>query len=152
MTLMKLNPVATKNMGVIAAGLGLQTEEVTKERKERRNSKKSFTKMNKNREMEKNIGSKMVKANPKIAEKSVKKSGSRKAESDTDKGDEKNNLTRTWSRDPMLAWSSPISNILALDQTIANKLTKLVFSRCRSRPYLLGSPHGHELLVLDHGK
>ena len=46
-TLTKLNPAATKNIGVIAAGLGLQTEEVTKERKRRRNSKKSFTKMNK---------------------------------------------------------------------------------------------------------
>ena len=114
-TLMKLNPVANKNMGVIAAGLGLQTEEVTKERKRRRNSKKSFTKMNKNRKMKDSIGSKMVQANPKITEKSMKKSRSRKAESSTDKGDKKNNLTRTWSWDPMLAWSSPISKLLALD-------------------------------------
>ena len=43
-TLTKLNPVATKNMGVITAGLGLQTEEITKERKRRRNSKKKFHK------------------------------------------------------------------------------------------------------------
>ena len=102
-TLTKLNPAATKNMGVIAAGLGLQTEEVTKERKRRRNSKKSFTKMNKNRKMKDNIGSKMVQANPKITEKSMKKSRSRKAESSTDEGDKKNNLTRAWSWDPMLA-------------------------------------------------
>jgi hypothetical protein len=47
MTLVKLDPIATKNMGVITAGLGFQTEEVTKERKRRRNSKESFTKMNK---------------------------------------------------------------------------------------------------------
>ena len=47
-TLTKLNTAATKNMGVITAGLWLQTEEVMKERKRRRNSKKSFTKMNKN--------------------------------------------------------------------------------------------------------
>jgi hypothetical protein len=93
-TLMKLNPIATKNMGVIAAGLGLQTEEVTKERKRRRNSKKSFTKMNKNRKMKDNIGSKMVQANPKIIEKAMKKNRGRKAESSTDKGDKKNNLTR----------------------------------------------------------
>ena len=46
-TLAKLNPTATKNMGVIAAGLGLQMKEETKERKRRRNSKESFTKMNK---------------------------------------------------------------------------------------------------------
>ena len=86
-----------------------------KERKRRRNSKESFTKMNKDRKMKDIIGSKMIQANPKIAEKSVKKSRSRKAESGTDKGDEKNNLTRTWSRDPMLSWSSPISDIRALD-------------------------------------
>ena len=65
--------------------------------------------------MKDSIGSKMVQANPKIVEKSVKKGRSRKAETGTDKGDEKNNLTRTWSRDPMLVWSSPISNVLALD-------------------------------------
>ena len=82
----------------------------------------------------------------------MKKSRNRKAESGTDKGDEKNDLTRTWSRDPMLTWSSPFSNVLALDQAIADKLVKLVFSRCWSHPNLLGSPHGHELLVLDHGK
>ena len=44
-TLAKLNPAATKNIGVIAAGLWLQTKEVMKERKRRRNSKESFTKM-----------------------------------------------------------------------------------------------------------
>ena len=113
-TLAKLNPTATKNAGVIVVRLWLQTKEVTKERKRRGNSKKSFTKMNKDRKMKDSIGSKMVKANPKIAEKSVKKSRSRKAEFGTDKGD-KNNLTRTWSRDLMLAWSSPISNVLALN-------------------------------------
>ena len=95
MTLTKLNPAATKNMGVIVAGLWLQTEEVMKERKRRRNSKKSFTKMNKNKRMKDNIGSKMVQANPKITEKSIKKSRSRKVESSMDKGDKKNNLIRT---------------------------------------------------------
>ena len=94
-TLTKLNPAATKNMGVIAAGLWLQTEEEMKERKRRRNSKKSFTKMNKNRKMKDSIVSKMVQANPKITKKSMKKSRSKKAESSTDKGDKKNNLIRT---------------------------------------------------------
>ena len=102
-TLAKLNPAATKNIGVITAGLWLQTKEVTKERKRRRNSKESFTKMNENRKMKDNIGSKMVQANPKISKESMKKSRSRKAETGTDKGDKKNNLTRNWSRDPMLA-------------------------------------------------
>ena len=100
---MKLNPAATKNAGVIAAGLGLQTKEVTKERKRRKNSKESFTKMNKDRKMKDSIGSKMIQANPKIAEKPMKKSRSREAKSSTDKGNEENNLTRTWSRNPMLA-------------------------------------------------
>ena len=102
--------------------------------------------------MEDSIGGKMVQSNPKIIKESTEEGRSGKAESSTDKGDKEDDLTRTWSRDPMLAWSPPFSNILALDQTIANKLAKLVFSRCRSRPNLLGSPHGHELLVLDHGK
>ena len=37
-TLVKLNPVATKNIGVIVVGLWLQAKEVTKEGKRRRNS------------------------------------------------------------------------------------------------------------------
>ena len=44
----------------------------------------------------------MVQTNPKITKKLMKEGGSRKAKSGTDKGDEKDNLTRTWSRDPML--------------------------------------------------
>ena len=94
----------------------------------------------------------MVQINPKITKKLMKEGGSRKAKTGTDERDEKNDLTRTRSKNPMLAWSSPFSNVLALDQTIADKLVKLVFSHCWSRPNLLGSPHGHELLVLDHGK
>ena len=55
-----MNPAAAKNIGVFTAGLRLQTKEVMEERKRRRNSKESFTKMYKNRKMEDNIGSKMV--------------------------------------------------------------------------------------------
>ena len=51
--------------------------------------------MNENRKMKDSIGSKMVQANPKIVEKSVKKGKNRKAETGTDKGDKKNNLTKT---------------------------------------------------------
>ena len=82
----------------------------------------------------------------------MKKGGGRKTKSSTNEGDKKDNLTRTWSGDPMLAQSFPISNVLALNQTIANKLAKLIFSRCRSRSNLLSSPHGHKLLILNHGK
>ena len=56
-TLAKLNPVATKNAGVITAGLWLHTKEVTKKRKRRRNSKESFTEMYENRKMEDGIRS-----------------------------------------------------------------------------------------------
>ena len=94
-TLAKLNPAATKNMGVITAGLWLQTEEVSKERKRRRNSKERFTKMNKNREMKDGIRSEMVQGNPKILEEPMKKGRSGKAESSTDKGDKEDDLTRT---------------------------------------------------------
>ena len=151
-TLAKLNPTATKNAGVIAARLGLQMKEVTKERKRRRNSKESFTKMNKDKKMKDSIGGKMVQSNPKIIKESMEEGRSGKAESSTDKGDKEDDLTSTGSRDSMLAWSSPFSKVLALDQAVADKLAKLLFSCCRSRPNLLGSPHGHKLLVLDQRK
>ena len=59
--------------------------------------------MNKDRKMKDSIGSKMIQANPKIAEKLVKKSRGGKAKSSANERDKKNDLTRTWSRDPMLA-------------------------------------------------
>jgi hypothetical protein len=67
-----------------------------KERKGRRNSKKSFAKMNKNREMEDSIESKMVQGNLKVTKEAMKKSKGGKTESGTN-GDKKNNLTRIWS-------------------------------------------------------
>jgi hypothetical protein len=82
-------------MGVVTAGLGFQTEEVAKERKGRRNSKESFAKMNKNREMEDNIGSKMVQGNLKVTKEAMKKSKGGKTEYDTKEGDKKKNLPRT---------------------------------------------------------
>ena len=45
----------------------------------------------------------MVQINPKITKKLMKEGGSRKAKSGVDKGNEKDNLTRTWSRNPVLA-------------------------------------------------
>jgi hypothetical protein len=51
--------------------------------------------MNKNREMEDNIGSKMVQGNLKVIKKAMKKSKGGKAESSTNKGNKKNNLTGT---------------------------------------------------------
>jgi len=60
-------------------------KEVTKQRKRGRNSKESFAKMNKDRKVKDCIRSKMVQANPKIAEKLMKKSRGRKAESSSNK-------------------------------------------------------------------
>ena len=47
-------------------------EKVAKEGKRRRNSKEGFTKMNENGKMKDNIGGKVIQANPKIVEKSMK--------------------------------------------------------------------------------
>jgi len=82
----------------------------------------------------------------------MKKSGGRKTKSSANERDKKNDLTRTWSRDPMLAWNSPFSKSLALDQAVADKLTELLFGGCRSWPRLLGGPHGNKLLILDQGE
>jgi len=84
-TLAKLNPAATKNTGVFAAGLGFKMKEVAKERKRRGNSKESFAKMNKDRKMKDSIGGKMVQSNPKIIKESMEEGRSGKAESSTDK-------------------------------------------------------------------
>ena len=56
-TLVKLDPIAAKNIGFFMAGLRLQTKEVAEKRKRRRNSKESFTKMYENRKMEDGIRS-----------------------------------------------------------------------------------------------
>ena len=52
----------------------------------------------------------MVQTNHEIAKKLMKESGSRKAKSGADKGNEEDNLTRTRSRNPMLARNSPSSH------------------------------------------
>ena len=44
----------------------------------------------------------MVQSNPKIIKESMEEGRSGKAESSTDKGDKEDDLTMTWSRDPML--------------------------------------------------
>ena len=64
----------------------------------------------------------MVQINPKITKKLMKEGGSRKAKSSPDKGNEKDNLTRTWSRNPVLAQNSPFNNVFALDQAVADEL------------------------------
>ena len=51
--------------------------------------------MNKDRKVENCIRSKMVQANPKIAEKLMKKSRGEKAKSSANERDKKNDLTRT---------------------------------------------------------
>ena len=108
--------------------------------------------MNKDRKVKDCIMSKIVQANPKIAKKLMKKSRGGKAKSSANERDKKNDLTRTWSRDPMLAWNCPFSKSLALDQAIADKLAELLFGGCRSRPRLLGGPHGNKLLIFNHGE
>jgi hypothetical protein len=91
----KLNPTATKSIGIITTGLGFQMKEVAKKREGRRNFKESFTKMNKDRNMEDNIRSEMVQSNVKIIKKTMEESRSREVESSTNKGHKENNLTRT---------------------------------------------------------
>ena len=94
----------------------------------------------------------MVQTNPKITKKLMKESGSRKAKSGADKGNEEDNLTRTRSWNPMFARNPPFSDDFALDQAIANELAQLVFVCCWGRPNLLSSPHSHKLLILDQRK
>jgi hypothetical protein len=50
----------------------------------------------------------------------MKKSIGGEAETSPNERDKKDNLTRTRSRNPVLAWDLPISKILLLDKVIAN--------------------------------
>jgi hypothetical protein len=90
----------------------------------------------------------MIKTNPKILEETMKKGRGGQAETDPNKRDKQDNLTRTRSRNLMLAGDFPISKVL-LDQTILDQITKLILRGSRNRPELLRSPHGNELLILD---
>ena len=75
----------------------------------------------------------MVQTNPEITKKLMKEGRSRKAKSGADKGNKEDNLTRTRSRNSMLAQNSPFSDDFALDQAIADELAQLVFACCWSR-------------------
>jgi hypothetical protein len=127
-------------------------KEVAKKREGRRNSKESFTKMNKDKNMEDIIGSEMDQSNVEIIKKMMEESRSREAESSMDKGHKENNLTRTWSRDPMLAYNLLIGKLLVLDHAVIGQLVKLVLHCGRHRPQLLRSPHSDELSILNHRK
>jgi hypothetical protein len=72
------------------------------------------------------------------------------AESSTDEGYKKNDLTRTEGRNPVLARSLPLNKTLILDQAIADQLPQLILHGARSGPDLLRGPHGDKFLVLDH--
>jgi hypothetical protein len=65
--------------------------------------------------MEDSIRSKVVQRNAKIIEETMKKGRSRQAEASSNKRDKKDDLTRTRSRNPMLAGDLPISKVLLLD-------------------------------------
>jgi hypothetical protein len=80
----------------------------------------------------------------------VKKGRCWETESSTDEGDEENDLTRARGRNPVLARGLPISKALILDQAIADQLPQLIIHGAWSRLDLLRSPHGDELLVLNH--
>jgi hypothetical protein len=65
--------------------------------------------------MKDSVRSQVVQRNAEIMKETMKKSRSRKAEASSNERDKKDDLTRTRSRNPMLAWNLPINKILLLD-------------------------------------
>jgi hypothetical protein len=65
--------------------------------------------------MKDNIHSKVVQRDAKIMEETMKKGRSRQAKASSNKRDKKDDLTKTRSRNPMLAEDLPISKVLLLD-------------------------------------
>jgi ribosomal protein L22 len=144
-----LNPTTTQRRNIITPGVWFQTKEITKQEDRMGDSKEGFTEMNKHRQVKHTIRGKMIKTNPKILEETMKKSRGRQAETGPNKRDKQNNLTRTRSRNPMLAGNFPISKVLLLDQTILDQIAKLILHGSRNGPKFLRSPHDDEFLILD---
>jgi hypothetical protein len=65
--------------------------------------------------MKDNIRSQVVQKNAKIIKEAMKKSRSRQAEASLNERDKQDDLTRTRSRNSMLAWDFSISKILLLN-------------------------------------
>jgi hypothetical protein len=65
--------------------------------------------------MKDSIQSQVVQRNAKIMKETMKKSRSGQAEASSNERDKQDDLTRTRSRNPMLAWDLPINKILLLD-------------------------------------
>jgi hypothetical protein len=65
--------------------------------------------------MKDSVRSKVVQRDAEIMEETMKKGRSRQAEASSNERDKKDDLTRTRSRNPMLAEDLPISKVLLLD-------------------------------------
>jgi hypothetical protein len=65
--------------------------------------------------MKDNVRSQVVQRNAEIMEETMKKDRSKEAEASLNERDKKDDLTRTRSRNPMLAKDFPISKVLLLD-------------------------------------
>jgi hypothetical protein len=148
LTLTKLNPTTTQRRNIITLGVWFQTKEITKQGDRRGDSKEGFTEMNKHGQVKHTIRGQKIKTNPEILEETMKKSRGRQAETGPNKRDKQNNLTRTRSRNLMLAGDFPISKVL-LDQTVLDQIAKLILCGSQNGLEFLRSPHGDEFLILD---
>jgi hypothetical protein len=103
LTLAELNPTATQRRNIITPGVWFQMKEIMKQGDRRGDSKEGFTEMNKHGQVKHTIWSQMIKTNPEILEETMKKSRGGQAEIGPNKRDKQDDLTRTRSRNPMLA-------------------------------------------------
>jgi hypothetical protein len=81
--------------------------------------------------------------------KTMKKRRCGKAQANTTKRNEKNNLASIKIRNPMLTRRLPLDKTLLLDQTIINQLLQLILRNDQNRPGRSCGPHGEKLLVLN---
>jgi hypothetical protein len=65
--------------------------------------------------MKDSVWSQVIQRNTEIMKETMKKNRSRQAEASSNERDKQDDLTKTRSRNPMLAWDIPISKILLLD-------------------------------------
>jgi hypothetical protein len=70
--------------------------------------------------MEDNVQSQVVQRNIEIIKEMMNKSRGGQAETSSNEKNKQDNLTRTRSRNPVLAWNLPVGKIFLLDKAIAD--------------------------------
>jgi hypothetical protein len=127
-------------------------KKIMKEGDRRKDAKKGFTEMNKDRKVKNPVQGKVVQRDLEIMKKAMQKRGSREAKANMNEGQEKDDLPRIEIRYLMLTRHLPIGETLLLNQPLIGQLLQILLLGGRDRLDRYCSLNGEELHILDHLK